>query len=123
MNGKEQKERQTAVAILERRIASMDKDVHDLFSAELDSRLKGDEALRDEFTASLIAALKAGQTDIEKAKEELRDEFIGSISAEGHARLRAESRVNDSQEMFFKSIREMKWWTRIKWTFFMGRGY
>lgn len=112
MNGAEQKERQTAVAKLERKMAEMDKDVHDLFSAELDSRLKGEAAIRDEFGIIL-----------EDLKKELRDEFIGSISAEGHARLRAESRVNDSQEMFFKSIREMKWWTRIKWTFFMGRGY
>lgn len=55
MNGQEHKERQTAVAILERTVARMDTDFSlllqqekDLLTAEIEVRVNGEQGLREE---------------------------------------------------------------------------
>lgn len=53
MNGQEQKERQTAIAKLERQVEKMAQDFHDLWSAELDTRQKEDEQNREMFASML----------------------------------------------------------------------
>lgn len=69
-------------------------------------------------------------TLLEKLKVELRSEFIESISAEGRARMRLADQqrryVDDADRVLhyaLKGFRESSWWSRIKWTFFKGRGF
>lgn len=119
MNGQEQKERATAVALLRMDLTKMGEDLHTLLGVTLDAALKSDDNLRAEFG-----------TILDCFRKELRDEFIESISAEGRARMGLADQqrryVDDADRMLhyaLKGFRESSWWSRIKWTFFKGRGF
>lgn len=58
MNGQEQKERNTAVAKLERRVTEMGNDTHDLLNAEIDQRRNADI----ETTRSCLVAIGEERT-------------------------------------------------------------
>lgn len=111
MNGQEQKERATAVALLRVDLTKMDEDLHTLLGTTLKAALKSDDNLRAEFG-----------TVLEDIKKELRDEFIESISAEGRARMALAHDVKMLQEHYIGFYRHSSWWVRVKWALFKGMG-
>lgn len=110
MNGQEQTARATAVALLRMDLTKMDEDLHALLGVTLDAALKSDDNLRAEFSHIL-----------EELKQELRTEFINSITAEGQARMVLAHGHKMLREHYIAFHRQ-SWWSRVKWSLFKGYG-
>lgn len=76
MNGQEQKERNTAVAKLERAFDQLDKDARDLFQAEMEARFKADAALEDRCLTAVGEEKAARIEYVDYLDMELRREII-----------------------------------------------
>lgn len=99
MNGEQQKERQTAVARIDKTIASL----ADLLHGEIDTRVNGEIQLRD-----LLASMIDGETQYRK-----------------HALKQLEERLNMRAEtslIVIHTFLKMSWWRRWGWCLF-GMGF
>lgn len=99
MNGQEQKERNTAVAKLERRVEEMEAVFHDLWSAELEARQKGEEHLKEMFASMLDQETQFRQRGLLHITHQTSQMVLASAHAYGQ-------------------FMQLNWWRRWGWCIF-----
>lgn len=102
MNGQEQKERQTAVALLRRDLNELEKNTLDLCKVETEERMKADDGLREDFTVHYAT---------EKA---FRDAALKTSNA---AQARYAEELHKIAVAFMAGFITLPWWKRILWVF------
>lgn len=103
MNGKEQKERRTAVARLERALDRAVEDFQDVWSAEVDSRVKEDAIIREVFTSMVDAETAFRKKQIAEMQSALTTVFIEKIAE-----------ISVTVFLFIN----LPWWKRWGWCLF-----
>lgn len=100
MNGKEQKERQTAVAILERKLKALEDAVADAYQTEVGARQAEQEQIK-----SIFAEMLDAETQFRKR---------AVMEAEGRSRDLVALNMGLLSEVFATFLK-LVWWKRLLW--------